>query len=73
MPHLMETHEKEAAQTAAKETPPFGPGFPDDIVEKTAKMEIWGSSFKDPGPDYCEFKVFDAGGNKIGSRTVGGY
>ena len=74
MPHLIEKHEEvESAQRAAKAGAPFGPGFSADVIEKTAKLEVWGSSFKDPGPDYCEFRAFDADGNKVGERRVGGY
>lgn len=53
--------------------PPFGPGFQPEEVAKASKMEVWGTSFTDPGGDYCEFKLLDADGNVIGSRTVGGY
>ena len=74
MPHLIEKHEEqESAQRAAKTGTPFGPGFPVEIVEKTVRLEVWGSSFKDPGDDWCEFRAFDADGNKVGERRVVGY
>ena len=37
---------------------PFGPKFPKDLIEKSDRMEFWGSSFSDPGPDYCKFYLF---------------
>lgn len=74
MPHLIQTHATpEAAQEVAKTREPFGPGFPNTVVEKIAKLEVWGSSLKDPGGDYCEFRAFDADGKTIDSRRLGGY
>jgi len=74
MPHLIEKHEDaDSAKRAAKSQPPFGPGFPDEIIEKIARFEVWGSDFKDPGDDWCEFRAFDADGNKVGERRVAGY
>jgi len=55
------------------EAAPFGPGFPGAKVEVAERMEVWGSGFNDPGPDFCEFRLFDAEGRKIASRRVDGY
>jgi hypothetical protein len=73
MPHLIDKHEGETAKTVAATAAPIGPGFPADVIEKMARLEVWGSGFKDPGPDYCIFKAFDAEGKEIRTRTVGGY
>jgi len=73
VPHLIGTHVDELAQRSAKTNPPFGPGLPADIVEKIVKLEMWGSSFKDPGADWCEFRAFNAEGEKIAERRVAGY
>lgn len=74
MPHKIQTHKtKEAAQAVAGTSPPFGPGFSQDTVEKTATLEVWGSSFKDPGEDWCEFRAFDENGNEIDKQRLGGY
>lgn len=43
------------------------------LPENTAKVEIWGSSIKDPGDDYCEIRFFDQSGNLIETTTVPGY
>lgn len=71
--HLIETHEGPKAAKAAAEGVPFGPGFPNIIAERTVKLEVWGSSFSDPGPDFCEFKAFDVAGAVVGHRRVNGY
>ena len=63
---------KEARENAAA-APPFGPRFSPEVVAKTKTLEVHGSEFSDPGPDYCEFRAFDAQGNLIGSKRVDGY
>ena len=57
----------------AVEGPPFGPGFSEEIAEQASKMEVWGTGIKDPGPDYCEFRLIDDGGQQIAAKRVGGY
>jgi len=52
--------------------PPFGPGFDETSARLADKMEVWGSSFGDPGNDFCLFKLFK-GDQKIGTRRVEGY
>ena len=53
--------------------PPFGPGFTEADLEGAVRMEVWGTKFDNPGPDYCEFRLFDADGAQIASRRVDGY
>ena len=62
----------QAKQSAASK-PPFGVGFSEEIVSKTETLEVHGSELKDTGPDYCEFRAIDAGGNIIGTKRVNGY
>lgn len=71
--HLIETHEGTRAQQVAAEGIPFGAGFPKEIAEQTTKLEVHGSSFNDPGPDFCLFKAFNADGEVVGERRVNGY
>jgi hypothetical protein len=71
--HLIEKLEGEAAKSTAKRAIPFGAGFPDEIVALTEKLEIHGSGVLDPGPDFCEFTAFNAEGDVVGERRVGGY
>ena len=51
---------------------PQGPRFDRGVVEKAGKMEIWGSSFSDPGDDYTEFVLF-ADGREVARKRVAGY
>ncbi len=62
----------QAKQSAASK-PPLGVGFSEEIVSKTEVLEVHGSEVSDPGPDYCEFRAIDAGGNIIGTKRVNGY
>ena len=66
---LSETRDKKSMSEPA----PLGPGFQAAKLEKADHMEVWGSGFSDPGADYCEFRLFDAEGQKIASRRVEGY
>jgi len=61
------------ARKQAGAPPPFGPGYSPDIVAKTETLEIHGSGVNDPGANYCEFRAFDASGNLVGTKKVGGY
>lgn len=63
----------EAARKEAAGKPPFGAGLNAEIVAKTETLEVHGSEISDPGPDYCEFRAFNAGGNIIGTKRVNGY
>jgi hypothetical protein len=71
--HLIDKHHGDLARNSALERPPFGPGFDSETVAKIESLEVWGSSFSDPGPDGCEFRAFDSTGALISRRTVGGY
>jgi hypothetical protein len=66
------TKEDEGSLNAFLETNRLFPKFPDYLIEKATKMELWGSSFKDPGPDFCEFRLFE-GEELIGTKVVQGY
>lgn len=52
---------------------PFGPCFSGEIAEKTETLEVWGTEFKDPGPDFCEFRAIDANGVVLGRKRIDGY
>ncbi len=60
------------ARKQAAAPPPFGPGFSTEIIEKTETLEVWGTEFKDPGPDYCEFRAIDANGVRIALKRLEG-
>lgn len=55
------------------ERPPFGPGFSQDRADQAVKMQVWGTSFSDPGPDYCKFKLLDEDDRVIDTQRVDGY
>jgi len=51
--------------------PPFGPGFTE--LGTAVTMQIWHSSFTDPGPDFNEFVLLDVHGQRVGVKRVEGY
>ena len=63
----------EEAKRVAKDGHPFGPGFSDEVIERLHTLEIWHSSFKDPGDDYNLFKAFSATGELIAEKRSEGY
>jgi hypothetical protein len=73
MAYLHSQSQGEAARQQAREESPFGPGFPETVASSTEKLEVWASSFKDGGGDYCEFRAFDAQGRSLGTRRINGY
>jgi len=56
----------------ATQQPPFGPGFDESLARKADRLEVWGSSFDDPGDDFCLFKLY-WGDQKLGTKRVAGY
>lgn len=71
--HLIHRGTGVAARELAASSPPFGPGFRDDVVSRVETVEVWGTSFDDPGQDFCEFRALDAAGSEIGRIRIGGY
>ena len=71
--HLQDKHSGEAARQTAASSPPFGPGFEPDTTAKIETLEVWTSSFKDEGYDFCEFRALDHSGALIGRRRLAGY
>ena len=71
--HLIHRGTGDAARELAASPPPFGPGFGPDVMSKTETVEVWGSSFDDPGQDFTEFRAMDAAGHEIGRIRIGGY
>jgi hypothetical protein len=59
--------------TQATTRPPFGPGFTSDEVDNAERLEIYGSSFKQSGGDYCLFVLKDKNGAVIAQRRIDGY
>jgi hypothetical protein len=61
------------AKEVAISPPPFGPGFDGKRVEKIDSLTIMGTSFNDPGPDYCVFIACDNQFNVIAAKRIEGY
>lgn len=47
--------------------------FKEEQLVTAQKLEIWATSFTDPGPDYCVFKLYDSNRQLIAENTVNGY
>lgn len=73
MPYKISDWEGEKARTEAAAPAPFGPAFTPEVVAKTTRLELWGSSFTDPGADWCEHRAFDASGALLDKRRRAGY
>lgn len=73
MPLLRDSYSGQQAREQAEEQPPLGPGMPQDILPHIEKLEVWASKFEEPGPDYCEFRAFNAKGERIFTKKVDGY
>jgi hypothetical protein len=73
MPHTISRSTGADARTQAAERPPFGPGFPPDLVARTEALTITGSSINDPGGDWTAFTISDTAGAVLGTRRINGY
>ena len=71
--HLVDTFTGDELKFKGINSPPFGPGFSEEQVEQAAALELWGSGFKDPGPDCNEFRLIDADGDVIAKKRLNGY
>lgn len=75
--HLNQTISGVRLERAATDKPPCGPGFDKDLVKKAVatggRMEVWGTSWDDPGADYCVFKLFDGHNTELDTAELSGY
>ena len=71
--HKIEELTGDSARKVCARRSPFGPGVPVEDLRAIQRVEVWGSSFKDLGPDYCEFRTFDANGQQLNSYRIEGY
>lgn len=72
MPYLYESHEGIEAMMRVN-IGHAGPQFSPDQMSRAVKLNVWGSTFSDPGPDYCEFVLLDGDGEEIDTKRSGGY
>lgn len=52
---------------------PMSPVELADLDGQIGKIEVWHSSFEDDGPDFDEYRVFDADGNLLDTFKTNGY
>jgi hypothetical protein len=64
---------KHTGDEAREKAASHWPGFDAETVTKTEHLEVWGTSFSDPGPDYCQFRAFDKNHKQVGVKNVDGY
>lgn len=68
--HLIEITTDKKLMTARR---PMGAGITEAAAAEVTTMEVWGSSYNDPGDDFCEFRLKRADGTVIQIITVPGY
>lgn len=71
--YLAERFTGKTAKVKAVMPAPLGAGFAPDVASKAHSLEVWASSFKDFGKDYCIFKILDDKDKVIAEKTVPGY
>lgn len=64
---------REAVLSKGCDRQPLGGGFTPAELAGAVVLEIHGSSFSDPGPDFCEFRAFDVEGRQVAVKRVDGY
>lgn len=52
----------------------FNVKLPEDFDwDEVSRMELWASSFSEPGPDYCEYRFFNKSGEMFFFQRQEGY
>lgn len=71
--HITQVHEGlEQVKTIGLAKKPSGAGCSPEQIEGCDRLEVWGTSFTDPGPDYTEFRFFKDG-VPVRTERVEGY
>jgi hypothetical protein len=68
--YLISTTRDKSEMTAK---PPMGAGVSQEVADQADFMELWGTSFKDPGDDFCEFILKKDNGQEVTRERVAGY
>jgi len=68
--YLIKTTTEKSDMTQPK---PFGFGFAVADADLADKMEVWGTSINDPGPDYTEGRLLAANGAVLKTSRIDGY
>ena len=69
--HIVES--REITPKDAMMRPPFGPGLSAEFAETARHLEVWGTKYNRPGPDFCMMCVQDSNGENITICKVDGY
>lgn len=62
----------DAMMSAATEMPPLGPGFSSEEAAQADTLEMWGTSFSDPGDDFVEYRLLKEG-QIVHTKRFAGY
>ena len=54
-------------------SPPFGGGFTQAQANEASELIVTATSFGDPGPDHCEFKLEREDGTVVAVSRVAGF
>ena len=75
MAHKLQTFDTpEGARTLLRVRRPMGAGVDEpDVLDQVRRVEVWGSSFQDPGPDWCEYRCFNEENQLFHVVKVDGY
>jgi len=57
----------------AEDKPPFGMGLDAETAKRVHTVEVWASTFKMLGPDFCFMVGIDKNGDKVEIVEVAGY
>jgi hypothetical protein len=68
---IQKFHDEAAADTCAN-TGILGANLP-QAAATVRTLEVWRSSFNDPGDDWCEYRALDRDGKLIARRRTEGY
>ena len=73
MSYLVANYQGSQAKERARYLCPGAAPIPEEVIVKIDRLTIHGSSFKDVGDDWCEFRAFDEVGTEIAYQRVNGY
>ena len=69
---LQATYRGPEAQRFAQEPPPYGAGWP-EVAYEAHTIFVYVSEPGEPGHHFVQLLAYDADGNEVGRRQVGGW
>ena len=73
MAYTKEITDTNAIADLARRMPPCGAGWSPELAAQVVLIKQVESAFSDPGPDYVEFEGYNAAGEQVAYRYIGGY